>query len=189
MEKSMTPLDFLLLGLLTGGPRSGYDLRKWIAQTPLRGYSDSPGAIYPALRRLAKRGCVRIEKPTGGRRRQQAEITDFGMQAFLDWLHRPVERQDVISRGEELLLRFAFMGPIGLDDLALQFLEQYERENTAYLATLQEHLSEKGDQLPLTGRLTLELGLEQFQARIRWAKRSRRALDDKRQDQPNGGIQ
>ena len=48
-----SPLDYLLVGLLSGGPRSGYDLRRQIGDSPLRVYSDSPGAIYPALRRLA----------------------------------------------------------------------------------------------------------------------------------------
>jgi DNA-binding PadR family transcriptional regulator len=174
----VSTLDFMLLGLLLGGPRSGYDLRKWISETPLVAYSDSPGAIYPALRRLSSRGWIRSQNPSGGRRRQAVELTDEGKTAFSEWLHQPVERQDVINRGEELLLRFAFMGPMRLHDLARRFLEQYERENIAYLAALRQYYAEHGEMLPLTGRMTFEHGLEQFQARVEWAQRAFRALKD-----------
>jgi hypothetical protein len=36
--------------LLHQQPRSGYDLRKIFESSPIAYYSDSPGAIYPALR-------------------------------------------------------------------------------------------------------------------------------------------
>lgn len=180
-------LDYLLLGLLLGSPGSGYDLRKWIGQSPLRVYSDSPGAIYPALRRLAKRGWVRAEEAVGGRRRRIHEATDAGTNAFMDWLHLPVERQDVVAYGEELLLRFAFMGPMGLHDLAKRFLEQYEKENAAYLETLRRYEAEEGENLPLTGRLTFEFGMEQFEARIQWTRRSLEALETDSHRESNGG--
>src|SRR5260370_3518580 len=51
-------LAYALLGLLRQQPRSGYDLRKIFANTPMGTFSDSPGAIYPALQRLEKHGLV-----------------------------------------------------------------------------------------------------------------------------------
>jgi len=56
---SNSALAFALLGLIGQEPRSGYDLRKFFSSTPMISFSDSPGAIYPALRRLEQRGLVR----------------------------------------------------------------------------------------------------------------------------------
>ena len=38
---------------------SGYDLRKIFTTTAMGSFSDSPGAIYPALARLEANGLVR----------------------------------------------------------------------------------------------------------------------------------
>ena len=56
-EAPGSTLGYALLGLLHAGPQSGYGLRRTFVTTPLAVFSDSPGAIYPALRRLARQGC------------------------------------------------------------------------------------------------------------------------------------
>ena len=183
----VSTLDYLLVGLLLGGPRSGYDLRKWIGQSPLRIFSDSPGAIYPAIRRLSKRGWIRADEPVGGRRRRALETTREGQKAFVEWLHQPVELQEVIAHGDDVLLRFAFMGPLGLWEQAKLFLEQYEKANVDCLETLRQHDAEEGTSLPLTGRMTFELGMEQFEVRIKWARRSLAMLKaDEHRNQEGG---
>ena len=59
MSPSKTPaLGYALLGLLMK-PSSGYDLRKIFSSTSMKTYSGSPGAIYPALRRLQEQGRAR----------------------------------------------------------------------------------------------------------------------------------
>ena len=57
-DSKIPSLGYALLGLLQK-PSSGYDLRKVFSSTSMKTYSDSPGAIYPALRRLEHRGLVR----------------------------------------------------------------------------------------------------------------------------------
>jgi DNA-binding PadR family transcriptional regulator len=52
---SASTLEFALTGLLRQKPQSGYDLRKTFTDTAMRHYSDSPGSIYPAMRRLQAR--------------------------------------------------------------------------------------------------------------------------------------
>src|SRR5512134_2703702 len=92
-----------LLGLLHQQPRSGYDLRKVFTLTPFSHFSDSPGAIYPALRRLAARGYVTAGAPSGGRRRQVFRLTPRGRKAWLAWLRRLPAPGDVVSRLDQLL--------------------------------------------------------------------------------------
>ena len=53
-KNSPTSLDYAILGLLKNEPQSGYGIRKVFETTALGTYSDSPGTIYPALKRLQK---------------------------------------------------------------------------------------------------------------------------------------
>jgi len=49
-----TTLDYIILGLVQKEPLTGYRIRKVFEDTALGNFGGSPGAIYPALKRLAK---------------------------------------------------------------------------------------------------------------------------------------
>ena len=74
-------LGYALLGLVSQQPLSGYDVKKIFATTPMAGFSDSPGAIYPALQRLEKAGLVRseVKQMAGLRQRRVFRITAKGL--------------------------------------------------------------------------------------------------------------
>lgn len=167
-------LGYALLGLLHGQPLSGYGLRKFFASTPMGGFSDSPGAIYPALRRLERRGLVRGEvQPAGGlRRRRVYRLTSKGLAALKAWQNKPVHRQDVMRRMEELLLRFAFMDLTVGPARAESFLRELARELSAYIPVLERYLHSHAREMPLSGRLSLESGIREYEARLRWARKS-----------------
>ena len=103
-------LGYALMGLLHGKPSSGYDLRKIFSSTSLKTYSDSPGAIYPALRRLEQQGMIRSTIVEGGglRRRQVFRPTPKGVAELKRWIALPVSREDVEGGYDQILLRFAF---------------------------------------------------------------------------------
>ena len=180
-------LDYLLVGLLSAGPRSGYDLRKQIGDSPLRIYSDSPGAIYPALRRLERWGWIEAGTPEGPRRRNPYTASSRGLEAFVAWLRRPVEREDVVRGADSLLLRFAFMGAVLSHSEVEGFLEQFERETAAHLATLRQYHAREAFQLPMTGRVAFEFGLADFETRVRWARKARKELAAGRRGSAKGG--
>ena len=52
----LSSLDCAILGLLSRRPGSGYDIRRVFQTTALGRYSDSPGSIYPAIKRLNRPG-------------------------------------------------------------------------------------------------------------------------------------
>src|SRR5271169_983806 len=120
-------LGYALLGLLQK-PSSGYDLRKVFSSTSMKTYSDSPGAIYPALARLEKAGLIRgaIEEGSGMRRRQIFRLTPKGLAELKKWITRPVTPEDLVWGQQEIMLRFAFseiaVGPAAAIEL-LQSLE------------------------------------------------------------------
>jgi DNA-binding PadR family transcriptional regulator len=86
---SASTLEFALVGLLRQKAQAGYDLRKTFTETAMRHYSDSPGSIYPALRRLQARGWIEAE-PKDSRGREVFHPFRRSVTAFLEWLSRDV---------------------------------------------------------------------------------------------------
>src|SRR5260370_21535790 len=105
--KEISVLAYSLLGLLHQQPRSGYDLRKIFANTPMGTFSDSPGAIYPALQRLEKRRLVssRVHPSRGIRRRRLYRPTPSRRRPFTGWQTKSIARDHLAHRADELMLR------------------------------------------------------------------------------------
>ena len=178
-SQDLSTLEACLLGLLQEEPRSGYDLRKLFRDTPLMHFSDSPGSIYPALRRLEKRGWVggTIESSGSVRQRQVYAITSGGLEAFRKWRGARVTREDVIWKGDALMLRFAFSDTATARRIVREMIKELEphvRELRAY--------SRAATDLPLTGRLAVESGVAGFEAQLRWARHAFGRLGTKQTD-------
>src|SRR5215471_4592919 len=112
VSKEQTLLGYALLGLIRlRQPSSGYDLRKAFAGRPMATFSDSPGSIYPALKRLEQSGMVRctLDQTSRVRRRAVYRLTPKGKHALERWLKQPVRADDVLRRMPELFLRFSFL--------------------------------------------------------------------------------
>lgn len=179
MPSIPTTLEHALLGLIRQKPQSGYDLRKLFATTPMRHYSDSPGSIYPALRRLQARGWVAAAaQKSGARQRQVFRVTPEGKRALVGWLRQPVTRDDVIWKSETVVLRFAlFDGNVGRT-VAVEFLAGFERELATYICELEEFASADGLLKSLsTGGLAFASGIQGYKGQLSWARRARRLLE------------
>src|SRR5467141_2012372 len=165
-------LAFALLGLIWQEPRSGYDLRKFFTSTPMISFSDSPGAIYPALRRLEQRGLVRghIEKERQSRHRKVFQLTALGRAEFRRWQAQPVTRNDVIRNLDALMLRFAFMDQFAGKGAALRFLNAFHKELAAYIPSLRKYLKSNREHMPQSGRLALESGIQAYETQLCWTK-------------------
>lgn len=191
---SRSTLEMALLGLVAQKPQSGYDLRKTFATTAMRHYSDSPGSIYPALRRIEARGWIEPtetkNKSAEPRRRQDYRLTDAGKKTLIAWLELPVSAEDVRMRQAELMLRFAFMDGNVPRSTTIQFLDQFARELAAHAAESRTKWEQMRDliakmmpgRVPIhTGLLAFQSGIEGMEAQISWA---RRALAQLREDVP-----
>jgi DNA-binding PadR family transcriptional regulator len=180
-----TTLGFALLGLLQERPRSGYDLRKVFATTPMAHYSSSPGAIYPALRRLQRQGLISgsVDRSQSLRPKKTFRPTAKGIRALKGWLSRPVTREDVVFHLDELLLRFSLMAGLQSRAQTRRFLKSFARELEAYVAELQQQREALRADAPLHGRLALECGTESYRAHARWAKRALSRFSSKQKRQ------
>lgn len=137
----------------------------------MAGYSGSPGAIYPALRRLEKDGLIVGDAPDGARRRREFRLTEEGNVTLDTWLALPVTREDVALRLPELMLRFAFLTFDTSGLLTFSFLDRLHSHLADHIADLRiQH-----EELPLTthGRLALECGIATLEAHERWALAAR----------------
>src|SRR5262245_3740977 len=154
-------LGYALLGLLHQRPSSGYALRRIFAGTPMGTFSDSPGAIYPALRRLARQGLVRgrVESSAGLRQKQTFRPTPRGRAALQEWLERPLTRADVVRGLDEVMLRLAFTDDVLGPAASRRPLQSLDRELASYLPSLLAYLEQNRPQMPLSGRLALESGI------------------------------
>ncbi|MFC1544252.1 PadR family transcriptional regulator [Gemmatimonadota bacterium] len=168
-------LEHALLALVHQRPSSGYDLRKLFAESHLHHFSSSPGAIYPALQRLEKKGLIfgTTEQGDTLRPRRVYEITDEGTKILHAWLARPVARDDVVSNIKELTLRFAFMGDLLDDDATLQFLNGLIAQLVPFLDELEEFVRSGTGDLSLHGRLAVESGVAHYQSFLGWARKAR----------------
>src|SRR5689334_9690691 len=118
------------MGLLNEIPLSGYGVRKFFTETPMGGFSNSPGAIYPALERLEKSALIRgrVEDSSGLRRRKIFHLTESGTKAFKEWLKQPITQDDVMHRPDELMLRFSFMDNAIGEATTIRFLKSMNKE-------------------------------------------------------------
>ena len=174
-------LELALIGLLKQKPQSGYDLRKQFTATPMRHFSDSPGSIYPALRRLQARGWIVVSADEQGRKRQVYRVSAAGHKAFGAWLKQPPTREEIIWRLGEVMLRFAFQDGNVPRPTTSRFLAAFEQELAAYVRELREYAKRSGlaDQAS-TGALAFASGIEGYEAQLVWVKRARTKFREKR---------
>jgi len=175
---SASTLEFALFGLLRQKDQAGYDLRKTFTETAMRHYSDSPGSIYPALRRLRTRGWIEAE-PRDRRGREVFHPCPAGVLAFVEWLSRDLTYNDVVMRTPELMLRFAFMDGNVPRPTAIRFLEQFERELSVYVGEQRVHFDHMASKFPVhTGVLAFQSGIEGMEAQLSWARKARLRLEE-----------
>jgi DNA-binding PadR family transcriptional regulator len=166
------------MGLLKQNPQSGYDLRKVFAATPMRHFSDSPGSIYPALRRLQGRKWLAVTAENGSaRKRQVYRVTKAGERALVGWLSQEITREDVIWGLDALILRFAFLDGNVERSVTLKFLERLEAELSKYLYELQQYATTFGPGIKFsTGALAFQSGICGYEAQLAWVRQAQKAL-------------
>lgn len=142
----LSNLELRLLGLIRDVPRNGYALRKEL--------DGSPGAIYPALRRLASAGLIEGRtEATGGRQKETFAITATGRRALREGLDRPTI-EEVRRDPEAVAARLQFLSGAA----AAAFLDEFARLSTACAA---DRKGEEG--------LAAEYEAAMYAARARWA--------------------
>ena len=167
-----------MLGLLSFGPQSGYDLKQ-LADRSIRHFYWSPAKsqVYTELRRLKSLGLVEesfVEQESRPDKRVYA-ITSGGRAALADWLNDPSLEPTVYK---STTLMKMFFGASAEPDALVGQLESMVRECHEFTTMLEESARQceaAGDAGVFT-LLTIRAGLAHARADIEWAEAARATL-------------
>ncbi len=169
-------LEYAILGFLAYKPLSGYDLKKKFDNSVQHFWSADQAQIYRTLARLAEQGLAEVEVVEQSQRpdRKVYHITPAGREELRLWLAGPVPSHD--SRSASLVQIF-FSGQLSDEQLLVKF-EQIAGYSRAVLAAYQQippvidsYAQEFANpRESFCWHLTLELGIQSFQAQLAWAE-------------------
>lgn len=166
--ESLSATAYVILGLVSKEPRSGYEIKATVDETTRFFWAASYGQIYPELKRLSEAGLVvGVDSPTGGRRRTVYEITADGEEELKAWLRQPPV---TFEMREEGLLKLFFAGALPRQE-AVEILRAMRAHRLAVnrkLSAMEPFAAAKEDPFPL---IVLRGGLEFTQWFADWCER------------------
>ena len=173
METPTTTTEETLLGLLSLGPMTGYQMRALMQDSTANFWRESYGRIYPALKRMQRAGLVERERQTPDRSRGQKvyKITTTGQKRLRSWLGVPAQP---LPNRNELLLKLFFgnrAAPGAMAKQVLAWQQNYVVDLKRYelqLADL-EKTHAKHPALPFW-RMTLRYGMDEAITVINWCQ-------------------
>ena len=149
-RSSRTP--YAVLGALSHGPKSGYDISRLFEKNAMFFWNESYGQIYPMLHRLHKEGWaeLEVEHQDSGPDRKIYSLTDSGRAHLERWLRQPAQdfsmrdevalRLDLAADANTALTQGMLEREVDLcrerlenfEDLDLDELGQFEKMSTAW---------------------------------------------------------
>lgn len=180
--RPLTGFEQILLGVIAAGPQSGYGLKKMFNASPASVYQPSPGALYPALRRLEHRGLLQAEKKVSSGRRalRLYHVTDAGRAAHLDWLRQPVVPATVGSDLGLHLMRFALMENQLPRQAVLAFLADLASALDSFVSGMERYLASGAQPQSRHAELAVQHGIAIHRASLAWARSALAELTEPR---------
>ena len=159
-------LGNVLLGLLTGGERTGYELTRDFDVSLANVWAASHSQIYPELAKLEAAGFIR-KTAAGPRGSQRYAITPEGESAVRHWL---TETTPTENPRAEWMVRVFFLGMLAPEQ-AVSYVQAQARRHQEKLARYRTY----AEQCPLDDpasrwqRIALEAGMRHESAMANWA--------------------
>ncbi|HVQ59826.1 MAG TPA: PadR family transcriptional regulator [Solirubrobacterales bacterium] len=166
--ETLNPTAYVILGLVSKEPRSGYEIKAVVDRTTRFFWAASYGQIYPELKRLSEAGLVvGVDSPTGGRKRTRYEITADGEEELKDWLRKPPE---TFEMREEGLLKLFFAGVLPREEAVeiVRSMRRYRESVAAQLRSMEKSKAEMEDPFPM---IVLHGGIEFNEWFVDWCER------------------
>jgi PadR family transcriptional regulator AphA len=170
MELSATAK--VILGMLSRGPRTGYEIKAFVDKSTRFFWAASYGQIYPELRALEAAGLVAgQDAPSGGRRRTVYRLTDEGDAALRAWLSRPPEVAEMRHEG---MLKVFFSDILPAEQQVRRLLDMRD-QHVAKLEALRAVEPMAAEHPDNSTYLVLRFGIDFNQWIAEWCER---AADD-----------
>lgn len=180
MAKNKT--RYAVLGMLTWGPMSGYDIREAMKTSTNFFWAESDGQLYPALKALVKEGKISFQEESspGGRKRKIYQITRVGQCELNDWLCQALDTNTVRN---ELLLKLFFGANVPLA-LSIERVKKHRDDVESRLAQYKKIKANlKKDHSDSSNLdfwvLTLDFGRLHALASLEWCDQALKVLKNK----------
>jgi PadR family transcriptional regulator AphA len=111
-QPELTPVSYLVLGLVARGVRTSYELKQKVAGSIGYFWSFPHSALYAEPARLVSFGLLEEQREDHGRRRRLYTVTPAGREALTAWLREPTAEPSQI-RDLGLLKLFFSDGDVG----------------------------------------------------------------------------
>lgn len=164
--------DYAILGILTHGPQSGYDIKKRIGESIGYFWQESYGQLYPSLKSMVQKGLVtmHVEKNEGKPDKKVYRITAKGISALKKWLVQPIDGVPKIRH--ELLLKL-FFGIETSPVINIRHVKEYQEKCVSYLDELKEikttiELNYGENPASMYWLITVSSGMHSLNAEIAW---------------------
>lgn len=133
LKRDLTNQEFLVLGLISVAPQSGYTIINYFEDWVYR-WSASPGSIYPMLKRLEKLRIIagELEMIHETRPRKIYSLTPLGGKLLDEWLREPPEMPPLYERREIAMLKFLFMEGRLTHEEVIHWLDSYQQNLDMY---------------------------------------------------------
>jgi len=141
MARSNT-LQYMILGLLTRQPMTGYDIKQTFDKEKAEFWTAPFSQIYPELNKLQKNTLiVQIDSKDLNSRKKIYQITENGRSYFESWLNLPITSAVTELSNDDFILRLHFIG-VEHNILLKQLLTLRHRTLKLELAQLELELAE-----------------------------------------------
>ena len=172
----LTATEYAVLGLLSSGEQSGYDLKKRADSSVGYFWTPAKSRIYAILPRMVEAGLVRRRdvRQQGRPDKQLYRLTLDGRHALVEWLaHGPLEPDPE----RHLLLLKLYFGELAGPEALIEQVRGRRQEVERFRAELDEiDVRLRGADDDLYSRLTRMYGLAWAEAIIAWAKAAEKEL-------------
>jgi len=172
---------YVLLGLLSHIPMTGYDIKKSVATRMSYFWDLSYGQIYPTLKQLEKNKFItkQVKNNPNGPTRKVYTITEAGNKELQTWLTKPAKKE---VHKYEFLLKLIF-GDQAPPELNQKHIEEFKERNQKILQTMiafEENLKPIIDQSEshYYVLLTILLGKNIYKASVEWADNAMKMLQE-----------
>ncbi|MEU8356124.1 PadR family transcriptional regulator [Nonomuraea sp. NPDC048882] len=161
-------LRHAVLGLLSEGPASGYDLLKLFDVSLANVWPATQSQLYTELGKLAEAGLVDVTAQ-GPRGRKEYTITEAGLAELRHWI-TDVEPTRVVR--SDMLLRVFFLAQVSPEQARSYLRRQAElaAKQLEHLASIRAFVESGEDNLSVYGRLALEYGRRLAESQGEWAE-------------------
>jgi DNA-binding PadR family transcriptional regulator len=169
----MSTIARVILGALSLGPKSGYEIKQLVDKATRFFWAASYGQIYPELKRLEAQGLIEGEESAnGGRRRVVFSLTARGREALRAWL---LEADAGYELRDEGLLKLFFADALSPAE-RLALLRRFRAGRQEVLDRLREIDRAVGADGTGTRALVLEYGIGHHEWIVAWCDEIERRL-------------